>query len=67
MIFEDASRKFKFGRFILPDEKLICTKKTKGLKKGRTYNVKQYVPDLVLVKNDKGVNKWYSTKKFKRV
>lgn len=65
-MFEDASKKFRFGRFILPDEKLVCSKTAKGLKVGKVYNVIRYVPDLVLVENSKGINKWYSTKKFKK-
>lgn len=62
----DVSKDLRFGRFVLPDESLVCKKKTKGLKKGKTYKVLKYVPDLVLVKNSKGINKWYSTKKFKK-
>lgn len=63
----DMSRKLSFGRFVLPDEKVVCKKKTKGLKKGCIYKVLRYVPDLILVENSKGINKWYSTKKFKRL
>jgi hypothetical protein len=61
----NAAKKLRFERFLLPDEKIRCFKKAKGLKKGKVYKVLQYVPDKVLVKNTEGINSWYKTKYFK--
>ena len=59
-------RRLKFNRFLLPDEKLKCNKKVIGLKKGKAYSIITYVPDMVLIKNNKGINTWYKTKFFKQ-